>query len=61
MKNMIFYLIGLIILVGGLAYGALMLGLASHWIMVIVLVIVGGGIMVGVVKTRTRRDPRGFR
>ena len=57
MKNMIFYLIGLIILVGGLAYAALMLGLASHWVLVIVLVIIGGGIMVGVVKTRAHRDP----
>ena len=54
---MIFYLIGLIILVVGFAYAALMLGLASQWIVVIVLVIIGGGIMIGVVKTRARHDP----
>ena len=57
MKNMIFYLVGLIILVAGFAYAALMLGLASQWVVVIVLVIIGGGIMIGVVKTRAHRNP----
>ena len=51
---------GRIVLVGGLAYAALILGLPSHWIVVIVLVIIGGGIMVGVVKTRACREPGGL-
>lgn len=57
MKNFAIYLIGVLFIIGGLAYGAHLLGVATQWIWVGVAVIVGIGIMTGIVKTRSRRAP----
>jgi len=50
------YLIGFVILIGGLIYGATLLHMPAHWIGVGVLVLVGLGIVTGVKNTRSR-DP----
>ncbi len=50
------YLVGFILLVGGLAYGASLLGLAPQWIAVGVVILLGIGIFTGVTKTR-QKDP----
>ncbi len=52
------YMIGFIILIAGLAYGASVAGLASTWIVVGVIVLLGLGILMGVSNTK-RRDPPG--
>ena len=56
MTNMIIYLIGTLLVVAGLAYGASRLGVSQVWIVAGALVIVGLGMMAGIVKTR-QKDP----
>jgi hypothetical protein len=50
------YLVGFLILIGGLAYGAALLGVPRIWIMVGALVLLGIGIASGASRTR-RKDP----
>ena len=56
MSSLAIYVIGFIILAGGLAYGASLAGLAPQWIAVGVLVLLGLGVATGVTRTR-QRDP----
>ena len=51
------YVVGFIILIGGLAYGASMAGLATQWIVVGCLVLLGLGIAMGVTRTRQKDPP----
>lgn len=48
------FVVGFLILIGGLAYGANMAGMSPQWIAVGALVLAGIGIVVGVTKTRTK-------
>jgi len=50
------YLVGYIILVLGIAYGAYLAHLPSQWIAVMVIVLIGVGILKGVTNTR-QKDP----
>lgn len=54
--NLVIYLIGTLLVVAGLAYGANHLGVSHVWITVGALVIIGLGLMAGIVKTR-QKDP----
>jgi hypothetical protein len=56
MTNMVIYLIGTLLVVAGLAYGASRLGVSNVWIIAGALVIIGIGLMGGIVKTR-QKDP----
>ena len=56
MSSFVLYMIGVIIVVADLSYGAHLLGLSSTWITILALAIIGLGMMAGVAKTR-RRDP----
>jgi hypothetical protein len=56
MSSLAIYIVGFIILVGGLAYGASMAGLDTQWIAVGVLVLMGIGVVLGVTRTR-QKDP----
>jgi hypothetical protein len=56
MVNMLVYLIGTLLLVAGLAYGASRAGVNQVWIVAGALVIIGLGLMGGIVKTR-QKDP----
>jgi len=57
MSNFAIFIIGFIILVAGLAYGASMAGMSPQWIGVGVVVLVGIGVVMGVTKTRTKELP----
>jgi hypothetical protein len=50
------YAIGLAILIGGLIYGAHLVHMPGHWIVVGAIVLAGIGILTGVKATR-QRDP----
>lgn len=54
MTNFVVYLIGTLLVVAGLAYGASRLGISQVWIIAGALVIIGIGIMGGIVKTRQK-------
>jgi Na+-transporting NADH:ubiquinone oxidoreductase subunit NqrD len=56
MSSFVLYILGFIILIAGLGYGAVLLHVPHSWIIVGALVIVGLGVMSAVVRTR-RRDP----
>ena len=50
------YLVGIILLVSGVAYGAALLNAPMHWIVVAALLMLGLGIVTAVKATR-ERDP----
>lgn len=56
MSSFALYLIGFLIFIGGLAYGAFLLGLATTWIAVGAITLVGLGILTGVGKTRQKDE-----
>ncbi|NLC60400.1 MAG: hypothetical protein GX761_03830 [Gammaproteobacteria bacterium] len=56
MSSFALYLIGMLVVIGGLAYGATLAGLAPHWIIVGAVVLLGIGIIGGVSRTR-QKDP----
>lgn len=55
--NFAIYIVGAILVVCGLAYGANRLGLSSTWIMVGAVIIIGLAIMAGVTQTRHKDPP----
>jgi hypothetical protein len=54
--SFLLYVVGFVILVGGLAYAASLAGLGTQWILAGVLVLLGLGIAMGVTRTR-QKDP----
>jgi uncharacterized membrane protein len=52
------YAMGFAILIGGLIYGAHLLRMPTHWIVVGAIVMLGVGILSGVKATR-QKDPQG--
>ena len=54
MSSLAIWVIGFVILIGGLAYGANMAGMSPQWIAVCAVVLAGIGIVMGVTKTRTK-------
>ncbi len=56
--NLVIYMLGVLLVVAGLAYGASRLGISSTWIMIGALIIIGLGIMAGITKTRQKDPPQ---
>ncbi len=52
------YALGFAIMIGGLIYGAYLVHMPTHWIVVGAVVLLGIGILTGVKATR-QRDPAG--
>ena len=52
MTNFAIYMIGVILAVGALAYGAHRAGVAEPWVWIGLVVLLGFGIMAGIVKTK---------
>jgi hypothetical protein len=48
------YVIGYLIVIGGLTYGATLMHVPAHWIVVGAVVLAGLGIVTGVKNTRTK-------
>lgn len=51
------YIVGYLILIGGLIYGATLLNIPGQWIVVGAIVMVGLGILSGVASTRQKDPP----
>jgi hypothetical protein len=51
------YLLGMIIVICGLAYGAYLIHIPPQWIGVGVVVLLGLGILTGVARTRQKDPP----
>jgi hypothetical protein len=54
MTNFFVYMVGVVLIVGALAYGASLVGLNSTWIAIIATAAVGLGLMGAIVKTRQK-------
>jgi hypothetical protein len=54
MSSLAIWIVGFIVLIGGLAYGASLAGMSPQWIGVGAVVLAGIGIVMGVSKTRTK-------
>jgi hypothetical protein len=52
--SFVIYLIGYVIAIAGLIYGARLMHVPTHWIVVGALVLVGVGILTGVKATRQK-------
>jgi uncharacterized membrane protein len=50
------YLVGILLIIGGLVYGATILHAPVHWIVVLTLVLLGVGVVAAVRSTK-QRDP----
>ncbi len=57
MSNFTLYVLGYLIVIAGLAYGAHLLGVPPVWIGVGAIVLAGIGIVTGVSRTRHREVP----
>jgi hypothetical protein len=51
------YIVGFLILIGGLIYGAVMVHVPAQWIVVGAIVLTGVGILSGVKATRQKDTP----
>ena len=51
------YIIGYLILIAGLVYGATLLHVPARWIVVGAIVMLGAGILTGVTATRQKDTP----
>ena len=56
--SFLIYVIGFVILIGGLVYGAVLLHVPSQWIAVSAIVMTGLAVLTGVKVTR-QKDPAG--
>jgi hypothetical protein len=56
MTNFVVYMLGMVMVVGALAYGASQMGLSGTWITVGAVAMLGIGLMGAIVKTR-QKDP----
>ena len=52
--SFVLYLLGFLILIGGLIYGATLMHVPAHWIVVGAVVLLGFGILTGVKGTRQK-------
>lgn len=52
--SFLLYIAGFLIVIGGLIYGAVIVHLPLHWIVVGAVVLLGGGILTGVKATRQK-------
>jgi hypothetical protein len=57
MSSLGIYLVGIIVLIAGLAYGASLAGVATQWIAVGAVVLLGIGIVTAVSRTRSKDPP----
>lgn len=54
MSNLAIYLIGIVMVAGGLAWATIKLGVSPIWVIIGLIIIIGLGIMVAVSKTRQK-------
>lgn len=57
MSSFTLFLFGLLVLIGGTAYGAFLAGVPGQWIVAGALVLGGGGILTAVSRTRAKDPP----
>ena len=56
MRNFSIYLVGVVIVVGALAYGAHLMGIETQWVVIGAAVALGLGVMGGISKTQAKKE-----
>lgn len=56
--SFVIYIVGFLVLIGGLIYGAVIVHMPLHWIVVGSVVLLGAGILTGVKATRQKDAPQ---
>lgn len=56
MSSFALYLLGMVVVIAGLAYGATLVGVSTQWIVAGAVVLLGIGIVTAVLRTRSK-DP----
>ncbi|HMB58100.1 MAG TPA: hypothetical protein VKM35_12940 [Arenimonas sp.] len=56
--SFVLYLVGVLVVLGGLIYGAYLMNVPQQWIVVGAVVVAGLGILSGVAHTRSRDKPQ---
>ena len=54
MTNTLVYMIGVVLVVGALAYGMSLLGVSTTWSAIAAIALLGLGLMAAIVKTRQK-------
>lgn len=57
MSSFALYVGGLVILLAGVVYAAVVLGVATQWVVAGALIVAGLGVIMGVATTRKKDDP----
>jgi hypothetical protein len=57
MSSFVLYVLGFLVLLAGMIYGAYLLNVPQNWIVVGALIVAGFGVMAGVAKTRQPDPP----
>ena len=57
MSNLAGYMIGVMLVIAGLAYGAYRVGVSTVWIVVGAVIVAGLGVMAGISRTRRPETP----
>jgi len=52
------YVVGFLIVIAGVAWGLVRLGLPSVWVVIISVILFGLGVLTGVTRTRSRDLPK---
>jgi uncharacterized membrane protein len=52
------YVVGFLILIGGVAWALVTVGLATLWVVIISIILFGLGIVTGVTRTRSKDLPK---
>jgi hypothetical protein len=55
--SFVLYVLGLLLFIGGLAWGLVTLGLAQVYVGIVCVIVLGLGIMMAVSRTRTKDPP----
>jgi len=56
--SFLLYLLGILIVLSGVIYGAILLNVPQHWIVVASIIIAGLGILPAVARTRSKDKPQ---
>lgn len=56
--SFLLYLLGILVVLGGVIYGAILLNVPTQWIVVASVIIAGLGILSAVAHTRSRDKPQ---
>lgn len=56
--SFILYVVGFLIVIGGVVWGMLRAGVSTPWVLIVAIIVLGIGILSGVSRTRSKDLPK---